>query len=241
MSKKDSIIELMDKGKSAKQVADMLGTSESYVNKIKSISRRESAISSSAKYVGKSIPISSDVEFTNTQPKMPKNDQALSITPETRRSFYECLEMNKTPVDFIKQTGVDGRQLEKEYEIYLRFKGADPRELQKELLALVGYEESQIKSIISAAPSNLLTNSTLLVQLKKGIDQRKGWWCESMMIQYSINKDCNLPLKFKRPICSKCGNEVMGVLVIKRYMNILDHLNSVSLCASCRGMKESDS
>jgi hypothetical protein len=55
----------MDKGKSAKEVADMVGTSESYVNKVKSIERMESAISSNSKSEDLSIPTNADVEFTN--------------------------------------------------------------------------------------------------------------------------------------------------------------------------------
>jgi hypothetical protein len=59
---------------------------------------------------------------------------------------------------------VDGRLLEEEYEIYLKLKDADRFELQKKLLALVGYDEDEIESIISGATSNLLTNSSLLEQ-----------------------------------------------------------------------------
>jgi hypothetical protein len=164
-SKKDRIIELMDKGKSAKEVADMVGTSESYVNKVKSIERMESAISSNSKSEDLFIPTNADVEFTNKKGKVrSKNIQVSSISSSIRKSLYGWLDSNKLLVDFIKRTGVDGRLLEEEYEIYLKLKDADRFELQKKLLALVGYDEDEIESIISGATSNLLTNSSLLEQ-----------------------------------------------------------------------------
>jgi hypothetical protein len=122
----------MDKGKSAKEVADMVGTSESYVNKVKSIERMESAISSNSKSEDLSIPTNADVEFTNKKGKVrSKNIQVSSISSSIRKSLYGWLDSNKLLVDFIKRTGVDGRLLDEEYEIYLKLKDADRFELQK--------------------------------------------------------------------------------------------------------------
>jgi hypothetical protein len=241
-SKKDRIIELMDKGKSAKEVADMVGTSESYVNKVKSIERMESAISSNSKSEDLFIPTNADVEFTNKKGKVrSKNIQVSSISSSIRKSLYGWLDSNKLLVDFIKRTGVDGRLLEEEYEIYLKLKDADRFELQKKLLALVGYDEDEIESIISGATSNLLTNSSLLEHLKTCIGVDKNWSVDHMTILRMVNKKFVLPSAFIRPLCSNCGIELMGVLVYRRFKedpDLIKHLDSICLCTECRSSAE---
>jgi predicted transcriptional regulator len=134
-SKKDRVLELTEKGNSVKEVATMLGASESYVNKVKSINRMESAISSNSKSEDLSIPINADVELANKKGKVrSKNIQVSSISPSIRKKFYGWLDSKKPLVDFIKRTGVDGRLLEEEYEIYLKLKDSDWFELQKNSL-----------------------------------------------------------------------------------------------------------
>ena len=246
-SKKDKILELLDKnkdkikGKSYKQIAQMLGTTKSYIYKVKSIDKLGLLTSTSSNTPeDKPIPVISDSEPANRQRKpKSKSDLVSPMAPELRKAFYRWLGDRKPVADFVERTGVDGRVIEEELEVYRRLQDADPFELQEKILGAIGYEEVEIKSITSLAPSTLFTNASLINLIHKRIEKQLKLKAEEMMVIHTT-KNVVLPLGFLRPKCSKCKQEVYGVLaytgddmqVDARY--ITEELNTTYVCFLCR-------
>ena len=80
----------------------------------------------------KPVPAISDVERANRQRKPKSKSNLISpMIPETRKAFYRWLGNKKSIADFVKRTGVDGRVVEEELQVYRRLQDADPSELQE--------------------------------------------------------------------------------------------------------------
>lgn len=88
------------------------------------------------------MPVISDLEHANRQRKpKSKGDLLSTMMPEIRKAFYRWLGDRKSIADFVKRTGVDGRVIEEELQVYRRLQDADPFELQEKILRTIGYEE----------------------------------------------------------------------------------------------------
>ena len=93
-----------------------------------------------------------NLEHANRQRKPKSKGDLLSpMMPEIRKAFYRWLGDRKSLADFVKRTGVDGRVIEEELQVYRRLQDADPFELQEKILRTIGYEEGEINSITAVA------------------------------------------------------------------------------------------
>jgi hypothetical protein len=239
--KKDKILELLDKGKTCKQIAQLSGTTESYIYKVKSMDRLGLLTSSGSDTLkDKPVPVISDVNHANRQRKQKsKSDLVFPMTPEIRKAFYRWLEDRKPIVDFVKRTGVDGRVIEEELQVYRRLKDADPYELQEKILRTIGYEEGEINSITTATPDTLLANASLIAHVERGMEKQLKLKAEDMMVKYATTRDHELPLRFIRPKCSKCKKEILGVLMYTKGLlggdgkPACEHLSTTYECIWC--------
>ena len=186
-SKKDKILELLDKGKTCKQISQMLGTTESYIYKVRSIDRLGLLTSSRSNAIKDDpVPVISDGDPVNRQRKpKSKSDLVSPMIPEIRKAFYRWLGDRKPIADFVKRTGVDGRVIEEELDIYRRLLDADPFELQEKILHAIGYIEAEIKSIISSEPTSLLANTSLIDLVKKRMEKQLKLKAEDMIVEYT--------------------------------------------------------
>jgi hypothetical protein len=246
-SKKDKILELLDKnkdkikGKTSKQIAQMLGTTESYIYKVRSIDKLGLLTSSGSDTLkDKPVPVISDVEQADRQRKPKSKSDLLSpMIPEIRKAFFRWLGDRKPIVDFVKRTGVDGRVIEEELQVYRRLQDADPFELQENILRTIGYEEGEINSITAAAHDTLLSNTSLMELMERRMEKQLKLKAQDMVVRY-MTKNIVLPLGFSRPKCSKCKNDVYGVLVYTRDIinvdaeDITEELSTTYVCFACR-------
>ena len=105
------------------------------------------------------MPVISDLEHANRQRKSKSKGDLLSpMMPEIRKAFYRWLGDRKSIADSVKRTGLDGRVIAEELQVYRRLQDADPFELQEKILRTIGYEEGEINSIIAEAQDPLLIN-----------------------------------------------------------------------------------
>jgi hypothetical protein len=159
--------------------------------------------------------------------------------PETRRAFFRWLKDRKPIVDFVKRTGVDGRVVEEELQVYRRLQDADPFQLQGKILRTIGYEEGEINSITTAAHDALLGNTSLIELVERRMEKQLELKAQDMVVRY-ITKNIVLPLGFSRLKCSKCKNDVCGVLVYTEDVlcpdggYITEELRSTYVCFPCR-------
>jgi hypothetical protein len=218
----------------------MLGTTESYIYKVRSIDRLGLSTSSGSDTLkDKPVPVISDLEHANRQRKPKSNGPLLSpMMPEIRKAFYRWLGDRKSLADFVKRTGVDGRVVEEELQVYRRLQDADPFELQEKILRTIGYEEGEINSITAAAQDPLLTNISLIELVERRLEKQLKLKAEDMMLSCAT-KNVVLPLWFSRPKCSKCKEDVYGVLAYTRdsYADgryVTEKLSTTYVCLSCR-------
>ena len=153
-----------------------------------------------------------NLEHANRQRKPKSKGDLLSpMMPEIRKAFYRWLGDRKSLADFVKRTGVDGRVIEEELQVYRRLQDADPFELQEKILRTIGYEEGEINSITAAAQYPLLTNISLTELVERRMEKQLKLKAKDMLLR-CLTKNVALPLWFSRPKCSKCKEDVYGVL-----------------------------
>ena len=151
------------------------------------------------------MPVISDLEHANRQRKPKSKGDVLSpMMPEIRKRW---LGDRKSLADFVKRTGVDGRVIEEELQVYRRLQDADPFELQEKILRTIGYEEGEINSITDEAQDPLLTNCSLIELVERRNEKQLKLKAEDMLLR-CITKNVVLPLGFSRPKCSKCKEDV---------------------------------
>lgn len=238
--KKDDILDLVyNKKKSVREAAQALDTSESYVRKVLSLNKINLSNSSRSTLEDEASTNISEMDLNDKQRGQKKNipPSISQMKPELRKALYRWLDGRKPLTGFVKRTGIDGQTAEAEYNTYLKLKGTDRYDLQRDLLISAGYEEDEIEPIISSALDRLLSNSSLIDHVEKRKKVAMEAHVESAMERFAQEEESKLPLFFIRPECSLCGSSLLGILIYK--MNgegrtIAEYLSSNYKCNRCK-------
>lgn len=217
-SKKEIIAELLISGTfSPEQIALKAGTSVEYVTKTKSILKKAGRLPNPIDTRPPSeVSVPPAVEHTLDQvaEKMRtrhvdlRNVDIHTLSVESRKQLYFQFASGFPPTAIIATNGLPSEIVETEYKTFLRLKGQDLSQMQRNLCGMMviqGFKDESLEELKRGqmSPDGLLR----LILLFSFFQFRNG-------VRKSVdNRYVSLPEGWKRMICSRCGVPIEGLVI----------------------------
>jgi RNase P subunit RPR2 len=222
-SSTDRVRELLKAGVPDREIAAKVGTSISYVRKVKSIDKKAStkgdAIASQPEPIPRSTPKTVTTRPTTASTLLdPIDGETLSVplVSEAIKVMYSEFKSGHSPVEVLSRHGYNPAAVEAEYSRYLDLAIHDQSKLLRRILdQVITRPGSKTRHLLSKYKEmGAITDDQLIQLLKINNDEIHSSAIEGLRLNM-IDTSSELPAHVKRLTCSMCGSVIRSLLAVE--------------------------